>query len=330
MTADGSSAEARAFQNSAIFRAMDHARLPLVITDPARDDNPIVYANAAFLDLTGYGRDEVLGRNCRFLQGADTTAESRAALRDLIASARVDTIEIVNYRKDGTRFINALQVGPIMGEDGKPLYFFGSQLDVSERRATEETARRLAERELLHRFRNIVNVMSVIIRMTARSGQEPAEFSQTLIERLTTLSEAHFDAIEGRGRDETALRALVEPVLDAYAPMGRRQYRLTGADVDIPNPLISPVTLAVHELATNAVKHGALSVPEGRVDLSWQADAEGAGLSLRWEETGGPAVARPGRENGTGIVSDLVRASGGNMDFDWRPEGLVVVIRFDG
>tara|TARA_R110002051_G_scaffold141578_1_gene214750 strand:+ start:1124 stop:1798 length:675 start_codon:yes stop_codon:yes gene_type:complete len=90
------------FKNDkAIAEAVWHARIPLCISDPNLFDNPIVFANQAFMDLTGYTEDEVIGQNCRFLQGVDTSAESIKAVRDAISGQRVETVEILNYRKDG-------------------------------------------------------------------------------------------------------------------------------------------------------------------------------------------------------------------------------------
>ena len=100
--------------------AITNTRMPMVITDPAQHDNPIVFANQAFLDLTGYAREEVIGRNCRLLQGPDTTPESAAAIRRAIETCEPTFRgEILNYRKDGTSFWNALFMSPVVDEAKK-------------------------------------------------------------------------------------------------------------------------------------------------------------------------------------------------------------------
>jgi len=108
-----------------------------LITDPRLDDNPIVFANDAFIRLTGYGREEVLGRNCRFLQGKDTDPEAVRALREAIERGAEITADILNYKKDGTPFWNRLRIRPLFSESGEIEYFVGLQnpVDRSEARA---------------------------------------------------------------------------------------------------------------------------------------------------------------------------------------------------
>lgn len=131
--------------------AVRATRMPMIVTDPRQYDNPIVFANDAFLELTGYTRLEVAGRNCRFLQGPDTDPAAVARIRDAIREEIDIKIDVLNYRKDGSTFQNALFIGPVRDEQGKVVYFFASQLDVSEqhRMAAEiaDLTTRLAEAE---------------------------------------------------------------------------------------------------------------------------------------------------------------------------------------
>lgn len=101
-----------------------------VVTDPRLPDNPIIAANKAFSDLTGYARDEIVGRNCRFLSGAATEPEARRRLRDAVCAGRPALIELVNYRKDGSVFRNAVMIAPLFDEQGEVRLFLGSQMDV--------------------------------------------------------------------------------------------------------------------------------------------------------------------------------------------------------
>ena len=112
--------------------AVRATRMPMIVTDPRLFDNPIVFANDSFLKLTGYSRMEVTGRNCRFLQGPETDPEAVDRLREAIRREVDIRVDLLNYRKDGSTFHNALFVGPVRDAEGKVVYFFASQFDVSE------------------------------------------------------------------------------------------------------------------------------------------------------------------------------------------------------
>lgn len=116
---------------------MDATPVGISIADASRDDNPHIYVNDGFVELTGYPREEVLGRNCRFLQGEATEPEPVAELRSAIANQEPVTVELRNYRKDGTMFWNRVSVAPIWTDDGDLAYYLGFQEDISARKAFE-------------------------------------------------------------------------------------------------------------------------------------------------------------------------------------------------
>ena len=114
------------------FVAAVHAtRMPMIITNPRLPDNPVVFANDSFCRLTGYEREEIVGRNCRFLQGPDTDPATRQALHDAVRNVQPIETDIRNYRKDGEAFWNRLLMAPVFDVDGKLVYFFASQVDVT-------------------------------------------------------------------------------------------------------------------------------------------------------------------------------------------------------
>lgn len=317
----------RAPEGQYIFKdLLSRVRLPICLTDPRQPDNPIVYANPAFLELTGYSFDEVIGRNCRFLQGPRTTRESVEKLRQMIADKTHETVQIVNYRKDGSEFLNSLQIGPIIDPCGETVLFFGSQFDVTEQRRLENEHAELQMRELSHRLRNVVNVMSGIIRIGAREASDVGEFAETLIGRLHALSEAHFRSIEPGDGTGYTVADLSRSILSVYAPAGLAQIQVAGPDLAVPRTQLTVLSLTLHELATNAVKHGALSAPGGMVSLNWNAALNGAGpeTHFRWRERGGPPVAPPIRSSGSDIIRALVREASGKLEYDWRADGLNV------
>ena len=133
-----------------------------IVTDNRLHDNPIVEVNQAFEVLTGYPRDEILGRNCRFLSGSGTDPDARAELRSAVAQGRPTIIELLNYRKDGTPFRNAVMLAPILDADGAVVLFIGSQMEVDPAVSTAGLRRvralELASR-LTSRQRQILELM---------------------------------------------------------------------------------------------------------------------------------------------------------------------------
>ncbi|PPU41315.1 hybrid sensor histidine kinase/response regulator [Xanthomonas arboricola] len=168
------------------FAAVETTRMPMTVTDPHLPDNPIVFANRAFLEMTGYSADEIIGNNCRFLQGPDTDRSSIDDVRESIDNRREFATEVLNYRKDGSSFWNALFVSPVFDDSGRLVYFFGSQLDVSRRRDAEDALRQAQKMEALgqltggiaHDFNNLLQVMSghlEVIQMMANKGGDNAQ-----------------------------------------------------------------------------------------------------------------------------------------------------------
>ena len=127
--------------------AVRATRMPMLITDPRQPDNPIVFANAAFARLTGYDRQDILGRNCRFLQGPATDTDDIARLRAAVDQRTTIELELLNYRADGSTFWNRLLVSPVFDDDGQLTYFFASQMDVTVER--ERLARLERDRDAL-------------------------------------------------------------------------------------------------------------------------------------------------------------------------------------
>ncbi len=123
------------------FAAIEMTRMPMILTDPRQPDNPIVFANRAFQDLVGYPQAELVGRNCRFLQGPETSRETVAELRQAVEERRAIATEILNYKRDGSPFWNGIFIGPVFDEAGEIVYFFASQLDVTRRRVSEQAFR---------------------------------------------------------------------------------------------------------------------------------------------------------------------------------------------
>jgi hypothetical protein len=147
----------------ALFASIEHSPLATVVTNPRLPDNPIVAVNSAFCALTGYGVSEILGRNCRFLAGPATDRAAQAALRSAISEDRATITELLNYKKDGTTFRNAVMIAPLRGPDGMIAYYLGSQMDVTQETGLPTTLRqqRAADRvrSLTPRQRQVLEQM---------------------------------------------------------------------------------------------------------------------------------------------------------------------------
>jgi PAS domain S-box-containing protein len=117
----------------------------ITLSDPDQEDNPIIYANEAFELITGYDREEILGHNCRFLQGQDRDQEGLEKVREAIRERKRATVTLRNYRKDGTLFYNRFSIRPLYDRQGNLIYFLGVQYDVTEQIQAREELERLKE-----------------------------------------------------------------------------------------------------------------------------------------------------------------------------------------
>lgn len=150
--------------------AMDEAPVGITVADPAERDAPIVYVNEAFERLTGYDRNETLGRNCRFLQGEETDPETVETVRRAIDDERPVSVELLNYRKSGEPFWNQLNIAPVRNDDGDVTHLLGFQSDVTDRKEVELRAKRQAEQlkaDRRTRERLLVRLDGLVRRVTA-------------------------------------------------------------------------------------------------------------------------------------------------------------------
>jgi PAS domain S-box-containing protein len=185
-------------QDNIFFAAVEMTRMPMVVTDPRQHDNPIVFTNGAFRDLTGYDPDEILGRNCRFLQGVDTDRSTVNELREALAENKAVAVDILNYKKDGTSFWNGLFIGPVFDKEGELLYFFASQLDITSRRTTEMSNAQAQKMEaigqltagLAHDFNNLLQVAIGNQEIALKSLSDPDLTGKMLVKSQTALQKA--------------------------------------------------------------------------------------------------------------------------------------------
>jgi two-component sensor histidine kinase len=249
-----------------------------------------------------------------------TSPEAVAEIARTVCAKEEVTVELLNYRKDGSSFWNNLFISPVHDDDGKLVYFFASQKDMTIER--EERERKLSElrlmREVDHRAKNVLALVQGIVRMSRTDSIEG--YAAAVQGRVEALARVHGVLPERRWRDVsllTLVRAKVEP-------FGSRQVTIDGPHVELPSSVVQPIALLIYELIANAAQHGALSVFGGRVSINWSEDASKNQLVLRWREEGGPPPAERRREGfGFTLMSGIVELQlQGSKKLDWSAAGL--------
>ena len=118
-----------------VYHILDNVDVSVAVSDPLREDHPLIYVNDAFCKLSGYKYEECLGNNCRFLQGPDTDPEAVEKIRQSLKDGTILRVEILNYKKDGTPFWNELNLYPVRDANGKPMNFLAMQFEADSKRA---------------------------------------------------------------------------------------------------------------------------------------------------------------------------------------------------
>lgn len=231
--------------------------------------------------------------------------------------------------EDGAiRWIETVAEANPAGEQGTVMV--GTVRDVTERKAYEEQLVYL-NRELNHRVKNLFAVTRGMIRMAARQEPAAGEFAQRTIERLDALAAAHTIGMDANGIEPVDLRDMLTAILRPFADQHRTGIALDGPPLEIPRRMVTPLTLTVYELATNAFKHGCLARSEGTLSVRWEKAAEEPAatpaLSICWTENcGGPVAPPPGSGESGGfgrrLIDALVVQMSGQQTISWEERGL--------
>ncbi|ESY86109.1 PAS sensor protein [Mesorhizobium sp. LNHC220B00] len=331
--------------------AIRATRMSMIITDPRRQDNPIVFANEAFLRLTGYERDEVLGRNCRFLQGPESDKEAIAQIRAAIADETDISVDILNYRKDGSTFWNALYISPVSNDKGELQFFFASQLDVSDRKLWENRITADKERfekavkertaeleaaleaqttllhEVDHRVKNNLQMISSLILMQSRTVSD-ANLKRslgTMLERIEALSTVHRRLYQSKDVSKFDVSDFAKDLIsDLLTASGRSEINptLDLEPVVVPAEKATPVALMVNELVTNALKHAFKERPDGTRSgsIGIKMSQPDGHLNIEVSDDGvGMAGANGDASFGMRLIKSLARQL--RADIEWRDAG---------
>jgi PAS domain S-box-containing protein len=215
--------------------------------------------------------------------------------------------------------------GRVLKEDGEPRLVVGTSLDVTSRKAAEES-RSLLMGELAHRAKNGLTVMMAIVQQTARSAQTVAGFEAALMSRLDAMAKSQ-DLVTATGGGPVQLADVLRQVL---SPFGLARFDIAGEfqGVTVAGHMATALGLLLHEMATNAVKYGGLSRADGRVRIL-SAEAPERRVALHWCETGGPPCSPPARQGfGSRVLQTALSPFGGKVAVAYKPDGFEGRVEF--
>jgi PAS domain S-box-containing protein len=310
--------------------AAETTRMAMVFTDAKEPDHPLIFANDSFLSLTGYGREEVLGRSFDFLMARPADPEALTQVDAAFAGSSESDFEICFRRKDGDMFWAAVFVSPIRDKTGDVVQHFASVVDLTRHKREEDRLRFLLD-ELNHRTQNTLATVQAIAVQTLR-GAAGTEAVDALEGRILALSKAH--GLLGRKLwGAVSLRDVIDQTLQPFGLNDRRAagFSIAGDDIRLQPKAALTLAMVFHELATNAAKHGALSNgAAGKIDIAWQVEPtpKADRMRLRWQESGGPPVTPPGRKGfGSRLIEGgLAQDLDGEVRLDYEPAGVVCQI----
>jgi PAS domain S-box-containing protein len=277
--------------------------------------------------MFGYSAEEAVGRSVLMLIPPDRQSEESEILRKVRSGERVEHYETVRVRKDGTQLHLSLTISPVKGPSGTIIGASKIARDITDRRRADEH-RTLLINELNHRVKNTLATVQSIAVQTLRTTERSADARLLFEARLAALSRAH-DVLTTENWSGANVRDIVRRTLEPF------QTPHTDIVVDGPSIHLSPkqalaIAMALHELATNAVKYGALSSRNGGVTVAWRkSEMNGRpSIELTWSEQNGPRVAPPSRRGfGARMIQlHLAAELGGEASLDFRPEGIVCKI----
>jgi PAS domain S-box-containing protein len=287
-------------------------------------ENGVLVMDDRAREIFGFERDEAL-----------TIAKlvSRIAPDDAARATSLtakETRRQIEYRiqlPDGTSRNVATLRDVTRAPDGKAIRMIGVMADATERRRAENHQRLLIN-ELNHRVKNTLATVQSIAAQTLRAAPDTASARASFEARLMALAATH-DVLTAESWHGARIADVVSSAMAPFESTRRPQIQRLGPPVWVSAPRALALSMALHELATNAVKYGALSEPGGRVNIRWRR-TKASELVLEWVEQGGPPVAPPTRSGfGTRLVQrSLARELGGQVEFHFAPEGVSCEIRF--
>jgi len=310
--------------------AAETTRMAMVFTDAREADNPIIFANNAFLSLTGYDREEVLGHSFTSLMARGVDQASLAEVEATLDGRTDLDLDIHYRRKDGSEFWASLFVSPVRDERGNVLQHFASLMDLTRHQQDQVRCRMLID-ELNHRVKNTLSTVQSVVSQGLRKTSAPEVIRESIESRLFALSRSH-DLLTRENWEGAGLRDLVKTALEPFEGVDGRAQRfvITGGNIYLQPKTALALGIAFHELAINAVTHGAFSNETGTILIAWRTELkpEGNRLILRWQEKDGPPVTPPSRKGlGARVLErGLPHELESKVQLDYPVDGVVCTI----
>ena len=273
--------------------------------------------------LFGYLAEEVIGKPVTILIPSERHHEEVAIIERIRRGDRLDHYETIRQRKDGSLIDVSLTISPMRDGAGEVVGASKIARDITERRRGEVQLSALA-REAEHRAKNLLANVKAMVQLS--QADTPDGLKAAIAGRIEALANVHSLFVQSRWTG-AELGRLVKQELSPYSRDGEMRTRIDGPTVMLKQDVAQAMAVALHELATNAAKYGALSETKGQVRVEWSRGADGR-LVLRWSELGGPPVKPPTRKGfGTHVMEAMIRAHvGGDVRLDWRADGLACEI----
>ena len=307
--------------------AADETRMPLVFTDAQTPGDCVIFANASFLALTGYTREDVLGEPLVAVMARGSQPDAIPHLSAAFRKSYDGLQEIHFLRADGDDVWACVLRSPVKNEHGDTEQYFLSFHEITENIKAQREAQFLID-ELNHRVKNTLATVQSIVGIAFRSSAEPEAIRAALESRLFALSRSH-DLLNRVQWKDTGLADVVHAALEPFQVQDGLANRvvLKGENIKVSPKITLALSIALNELATNAVKYGALSNDAGSVLLEWSLGptSDGPELTVRWQERNGPPV-RPPLHKGFGsqvIERGTPLELQAAVQLEYRPEGVV-------
>lgn len=271
--------------------------------------------------LYGYTALEAIGRSLRMIC-PEKLHDEQGGLYNQSMSGKPVLLETLRRHKDGHLIPVGISGSPIFAPDGRVVGVAAVHRDITANRAYEEHLA-FTLRELSHRTKNLLAVVQGLAHMIARRSEDVEEFEVRFRGCVQALAYSH-DLLVQHDWQGATLEELLRVQLAPFGGVDGTKIALQGPEVFLTPPTMQSLGLIMHELATNATKHGALSTPTGKVAIGWTRDPGDDGIRLNWQEHGGPPVGQPKRKGFGQVVFERIGASlDGAISVDFRPEGFV-------